>query len=241
VNANCRADEIDVAEDPYGDIAYSCSSKYISHLECHIFILIMIVLTTYSRYRHRLLFGTSLTDSLGGRKRALCCKVHVPKQPKSRICRDACLSDPDLCINGGLPLWLESGLDEDGEGRSRKRDLSSSVNSLAVYHPLDKRRQSSFGKKVKELAKKTAQKLRGYFSRGKYFSHGQGPAQGMFRQAAPLQPPPLNHGLPGIGLLDNCMNGNVEFLPMTAQSQLTKQLIADYKPETEHPFDVGFN
>jgi hypothetical protein len=135
-----------------------------------------------------------------------------------------------LCQNNGLPLDEESGSPEDGSGSSRKRDLLATA-----YQILEKRRKSAFSKKVKALVGRAKQTLRTYFSRGQYFNRGgQAPAQGLFRQAAPIQPAPN----PGPGAIDSCMDGRLAFIPMHNQIDLTPQVISDYNPETEHPIDV---
>ena len=137
-----------------------------------------------------------------------------------------------MCENHGLPIDEESGSPEDDSpGSFRKRDLTATE-----YHVLEKRRKSAFSEKVKALVGRAKQTLRGYFSHGQYFNKKRqaAPAQGLFRQVAPVQPPPN----PVPGALDSCMDGRLAFIPMSNQQDLTPQILADFKPETEHTIDV---
>jgi hypothetical protein len=162
---------------------------------------------------------------------ALCCQVHVPQSPPSTVCPSACVDDPQSCKNGGLPLDLESGPPESGSrARLRRRDLT--------LHVLEKRRSSSFSQKIKSLVNRTRQTLRRYFSRGRYFADGgQGVLQGLYRQADPPSAQSDPDLRPNV---DPCTGGSrLVFEGMTAQSQLTQNVIDVYGPETEHPIDVS--
>jgi hypothetical protein len=176
------------------------------------------------------LFCACITITTGFRKKALCCKVDVPAPTDPSFCPSACAVEPELCENNGLPLDLESGPPEGGAASITKRDITA-----PVYHMFDKRRKSSFSQRIKALIGRKAQTLRSYFSRGRYFDRGgQAPAQGLFRQAAPVVPLPN----PGPGAIDPCMDGRLTFIPMHNQIDLTPQIIDDFRPETEHPIDV---